>query len=428
MFKKTIMPGFEIAIEDRDVTALRRLAEEIAKIAALPVQEQNRKIWRDVNDNKKDSIAVLVRNSEIPWHEMNVDGELVIKTGDPFSRSIEQDFRRTLYQWKHCRCDMVVDAVFRSGLVILDTGFGISSREQVIQQGEGNAIYSHRYEPVIKNEADVERINEPVVSHNEEMSEKLFEVRKDLFGGILDVRKRGIHFSYTALWDELVPLWGPENLLVDLIERPDLVRMAIVRYTDAWLSRLDQYEKLNLLDYEDGNYDVGSGGLGFVSDLPGEDFKPGRVRLKNQWGFSTAQIFGSVSPAMHEEFALQYERPLLDRFGLSYYGCCEPLHDKVHILRSIPNLRKISMSPWADIEKGVENTGGDYVLSVKPNPNVFAMGWDPVKVRQGLESVLKSTRGCAVEIIMKDISTVSGRPEHLHEWAAIAMEVADRYR
>ena len=36
-----------------------------------------------------------------------------------------------------------------------------------------------------------------------------------------------------------------------------------------------------------------------------------------------------------------------------------------------------------------------------------------------------------MELIMKplkDISTVSGRPEHLHEWAAIAMEVADRYR
>ncbi len=86
MYKKTIMPGFEIAIEDRDVTVLRRLAEEVANIAALPVQEQNRKIWRDVNDNKKDSIAVLVRNNEAPWHEMNVDGELTLRTGDEFCR------------------------------------------------------------------------------------------------------------------------------------------------------------------------------------------------------------------------------------------------------------------------------------------------------------------------------------------------------
>jgi hypothetical protein len=27
---------------------------------------------------------------------------------------------------------------------------------------------------------------------------------------------------------------------------------------------------------------------------------------------------------MHEEFALQYEKRWLERFGLTYYGCCEP--------------------------------------------------------------------------------------------------------
>jgi len=39
---------------------------------------------------------------------------------------------------------------------------------------------------------------------------------------------------------------------------------------------------------------------------------------------------------MHNEFALKYEIPILSRFGLNSYGCCEPLHDKIKYLKQIP--------------------------------------------------------------------------------------------
>lgn len=40
----------------------------------------------------------------------------------------------------------------------------------------------------------------------------------------------------------------------------------------------------------------------------------------------------------------------LEKFGLTYYGCCEPLHNKIEILQQVKNLRKISISPRADIK------------------------------------------------------------------------------
>lgn len=52
-----------------------------------------------------------------------------------------------------------------------------------------------------------------------------------------------------------------------------------------------------------------------------------------------------VSPAMHEEFELEYMMPIFERFGAVYYGCCEPLHLKTEMIRKYPNVRKISMSP-----------------------------------------------------------------------------------
>ena len=48
-----------------------------------------------------------------------------------------------------------------------------------------------------------------------------------------------------------------------------------------------------------------------------------------------------------------------------------------------------------------------------------------VKARQDLRDFLDRARGCHVELIMKDISTVRYHPERLWEWARIAAEVVE---
>jgi hypothetical protein len=126
---------------------------------------------------------------------------------------------------------------------------------------------------------------------------------------------------------------------------------------------------------------------------------------------------------MHREFEIEYAVKWYSRFGLVYYGCCDPLHKKIGLLRAIPNLRKISMSPWVDVEKGAEQIGEDFVFSRKPNPNIFVTDWEPDAVERDLHETLEhcARYRCPVEIIMKDISTVRYRPERLWEWAEIAM-------
>ena len=76
----------------------------------------------------------------------------------------------------------------------------------------------------------------------------------------------------------------------------------------------------------------------------------------------------------------------------------------------------------------VEQVGTDYVLSRKPNPAVFANDeWHPDRARRELRDFLEKARGCHVELIMKDISTVRYQPQRLWEWAAIAMEEAQAF-
>jgi hypothetical protein len=147
------------------------------------------------------------------------------------------------------------------------------------------------------------------------------------------------------------------------------------------------------------------------------------------WGCSNAQIFSEISPEMHWEFALHHDLRLLAQWGMTYYGCCEPLDRKVSLLKQIPNLRKVSVSPWNDMARMANELVSTYVFSFKPNPAVFVdERWNPKRAREELVCVLDKTRGiCQAEVIMKDVSTVRYHPERLWEWARIAAETVRAY-
>ena len=142
-----------------------------------------------------------------------------------------------------------------------------------------------------------------------------------------------------------------------------------------------------------------------------------------------AQMFSSVSPAAHYEFDVQYSIPLAERCAYTYYGCCEPLSDRIDMIKRYPNLRKIGVSPWADVEASAEQIGGEYVLSRKPNPAHVANRTDPAQIRAEITETVKACLkyGCPCDITLKDISTVRYRPENLIAWAEAASAVLDEY-
>ena len=76
-----------------------------------------------------------------------------------------------------------------------------------------------------------------------------------------------------------------------------------------------------------------------------------------------------------------------------------------------------------------ERLGGNYVYSRKPNPANVAVKTDPEVIRKETETTVKLCQkyGCPVEFTLKDISTVSHRPENLIVWAQTVSEVLDRY-
>jgi hypothetical protein len=144
------------------------------------------------------------------------------------------------------------------------------------------------------------------------------------------------------------------------------------------------------------------------------------------WGFSESQETVGISPAMFSEFVFPYQLPLLERFGLSYYGCCEPLDKRWHVVEQIPNLRRVSVSPWADWAKMAEMLGDRFVYVLKPAPSDLAMdSFDEERIRAELREALRNTRDCRVEVCMKDTHTVRNDPQRLIRWTQIAREEAE---
>jgi len=168
--------------------------------------------------------------------------------------------------------------------------------------------------------------------------------------------------------------------------------------------------------------------MSYALDLPDPRADGDSVKRDQLWGYFAAQEMAQVSPQMHDEFILRYQMPMIEKFGLIAYGCCENLTSKIDMLRKIPNLRRIAVAPSADVRKCAEQIQQDYVLSWRPNPSeMICCGFNPDHIRKVVKDAMEVSRGCHVDITLKDVQTVQHHPENLREWVKIVREVADNY-
>jgi len=72
--------------------------------------------------------------------------------------------------------------------------------------------------------------------------------------------------------------------------------------------------------------------------------------------------------------------------------------------------------------------GRDYVYSRKPNPTLISTeNFDEDVIRQDIRTTLTAAKDCNVEIVMKDVHTLSGEPERAARWVALTREVIQEF-
>ncbi len=407
-------------ISARDRAILRDLAQRIADLAADPVQEQRRRVWYAQNALKPVRPPVFI-SPEGSWTELIPEESL--RCEGSAARDIERGLRRRIYPHEHFGDDQVVDAEYRVPFAVSSTGWGLRPKVTHPRAARGAYIW----DAPIQRAQDIERIRTPTATHDPEESARRLARHQELLGDILDVKLHGRWWWALGLIDEWTQLRGITQTFWDMIDDPEMVHAGMRRLMEGKLAWLEQLEELGVLSLNNGNDYVGSGGFGYTDELPAEDFA-GRVRLRDMWGFCEAQTMSEVSPAMHERYVLPYQLPILERFGLNCYGCCEPLDLKLDfLLARVPRLRRISISPWADVPRTAEILGNRAIFSWKPNPALLAaVQFDEEAVRRDIRETLAVARanGCVVEIVLKDTHTCNHRPERFDRWAQIALEEA----
>ena len=408
-----------------DFEILRNLAGRYAEIAMTDENLAIPNRYRDLNALHHD-VRPPVLVFEEPWPEFK-DNEVRLKCQNPRAQQLEARLIIDTFKCRHFRGDYAIKPYAEAQVVINDTGYGFHVQDAArIESMTGSGIASHSYTDLLEDESALEKFRLPEVTLNQEATNANVELVSKVFEGLLPVRKAGV-MLYMPTWDEIPMLHGVENCMIDLYDRPEFIHAIVEMFTKIHLHRITRYEELNVLE-TDPYYNHCTPACTW--ELPVKDIDRDKITAKDIWCRSMAQVFSMVSPDTRDEFDLQYVQRLFDRCGLSYYGCCEPLHDQIPNLRKrFKNLRRISITPWANPDIAADNIGGDYVMSYKCNPAFVARGvLDIEPARREVERVIDACNRnhTPVEFILKDISTVGGRREVLTEWVDMVNEVIDR--
>ncbi len=428
----------------REHSCLRQLATRVAEIAALPGQAEKRRAVMALN--RLDPVPPrLYCFPEGAWLECLPPAALECE--DPLLRGWETRLRMAIYTHEFLRDDQPVDAVFNVpwdggvgdyGLApkVTGTAADAAARQTYYLHPYSNlSLSSHsglgavHYEPPMRERGDLDQLRTPQLHVDLENSRRWLELAHELFDGILEVRRR-CHWwqALGGISQSAIFLRGMDTLLFDMADDPAWVSEFFARLADGHLRALDALEEGGFLGLNNGCEWIHTGGIGYSDELPAPGFNPEQIRCRDLWGGVETQDLVGISPAMFEELLLPHVRPIVERFGLGCYGCCEPLHDWIPALQTIHNLRRVSISPWADLRLSAERLGQDYILSRKPLPTPLSTErFDEAAMLEDLRADFRIIRehDCRAEVMVKDLHTVRHQPRRLQRWVELARQARE---
>lgn len=400
----------------KDMEIIRTLAGRVREIAELPEMEVRRKRWYRFNSLNPDRPMVLC-TPEGAWGELVTERE--IQCQDDTLKAWEMDLRRKIYWWEHIKDDSVIEAWFDINWLVTSGDYGVK-----ILANHGENRGSFKYDHPIKDlERDIEKLHYRELYVDREATYKKLELAKEILGDILPVRIRGNFWWTMGLTSEAIKLIGLENLMLYMYDEPENLHRLMAWLRDEHLNYLNWLENNGLLTLNNGCNSVGSGGIGYSDELPKKDWKEGQpARLADLWGFAESQETVGISPMMFAEFIIPYQIPIIEKFSLNCYGCCEPIHDRWDYISKIKGLRRVSISPWCNQQDMAEKLGKNYIFSRKPHPSLVCTGFDENEIRNDIKNTLQIAGDKVLEIIMKDTHTVQNEPWRLSKWVEIALE------
>ena len=398
---------------DREI--LRALAARVREIADYTEMSELKSQWVELNGLRSKKPMVLVY-PEGAWREIQPASSL--ECSDPLLRGWESDLRQRIYTYEKLRSDQVIEPNFNIGWQMNYSDYGVPMGVEHSDTAQG--AYAIKA-PITNLDSDLDKLHFRELSVDREATYQRVKLAEDLFGDLLTVRIHGCHFWTLGMTWEIIRLLGLENLMMYMYDNPEGLHRLMQFMHDEHTHFIDWHEREGLLS----RYQIyiGSGGMGYTDELPSGEPAPGEsVTCKEMWVLGESQETVGVSPAMFHEFIFPYQKTLIEKFGLSYYGCCEGVHARLDDLFQLNNLRGLSVAPWADQKILAERAGRDYVLWRKPNPTMVCVTFHEQEIRDDIRNTLSLMGDLNLAIVMKDVHTVQNNPERLARWVEIVRE------
>ncbi len=405
----------EINQMERDL--LRDLAKRYMDVCRRASQNKKRDLWESHNSLIPTRPPIYVR--AFAWNEMP-QSECVCE--DRFLRPYENFFRKNLFH-STLGDDYIFEPWVTVGAKHKCSGWGV----QVDKTHSDASHGSFKVNYPIREESDLEKLRMPWHEIDEKATEEAAERLDDAIGDIIPINiDRGPAYRMWSgdISTDLGYLRGIEHFMMDMAVNPE------------WMHRFASFLSQGILKTHNEAEEKGDWGLcahqnqamPYARELPRPAANVNGVQREVLWGYMAAQECTGISPQMHDEFILQYQMPIMKHFGLIAYGCCEDLTNKIDMLRQIPNLRRIAVSPFADVEKCAEQIGTDYVISYRPSPSdMVGYGLDKRRIESILGHALEVCRGCHMDITLKDVETVQEDVTRIRKWVAIARNIIDKH-
>ena len=404
-------------VTQSDVFILRDLAKRVAALASRPQEGKKKKLWTSHNA-LNETAPLIFCDPEMAWYELISPEEL--KCESKLARAYEYRLLKEIYWAERIKDDRVVCGDIAVQYIFTETGRGL---EHVFTNDLKHG--SMKWQAPIVDYGMLNTLSKKRFVVDFDKTKELLETVKSIFDGILDVRLEGCWWWSWGLTMDLVFLRGMEQVFFDMYEHEEELHELMAFLRDEAMDKLDYLEQNRLLSLNSLGDFIGTGGYGWSDELPGAGFDPDNVKTSDMWGYAESQETTGVSPEFFESFVFDYQLPLLERFGLNFYGCCEPLETRWHVVKKIPRLRKVTVSPWSDPEVMAEMLGKNYVYARKINPSYMAVPKmaEEAARREIHDSFTAAKKyGCPCEIMLRDVLTLSGNADNAINWVEIARE------
>jgi len=294
-----------------------------------------------------------------------------------------------------------------------------------ISRVEAQGSIGHQFNHVLGDlEEDFDKLNKTEYGVDATATEHNKSMAEDVFGDILPV-KMVQNCLYAVPTQQVVHLMGMENMYIAMMDYPELFTQMMNRISDDYIAWFKMFEQDEILLSTTSFETLGQGSFCFTDELPCE----GKITTNDVWGFLDSQETVSISPEMCAEFILPCYQKIADCYGLLSYGCCEPVHAIWEHLKNLPNMRKLSISPWCDeMFMGERLRGSDIIYHRKPSPNYIGMDieLDEAAVCSHIAQTLQAAAGCTLEITQRDVYTVHNNPAKVRRYVEIIQECVQK--